>query len=113
MSVNSTTAERIRAHFRGLGMQSVEVAEWGDGGKPLKVHWKPVTLTERGNALEAGKRPLAFYAALVCAKALNEDGTRIFTEHDRHVLANEASAEVVMRVGLAMLNTSDESALGE
>lgn len=110
--MNSPLAERVRAHFRGMGMQSMEVPEWG-GEKPATIHWRPVTLAERGAAVEAGKKPLAFYAALVCAKALDENGQRLFTDHDRHVLQNEASGEIVMRIGEAMLAVSEPKPLGE
>ena len=110
MGNTSPMAERIRAHFRGLGMQSIPVPEW-DGAV---VYWKPITLAERAAALEiAGKRPLAFYAAIVTAKALDESGARMFNDHDRHVLLNEADATVVMRVGEAMCSVSEAKPLGE
>lgn len=120
--INSPLAERVRAHFRGLGMQSMEVPEWGADPKvltfgvdagPAKIYWRPTTLFERGSAVEAGKKPLAFYAALVCAKALDENGQRLFTDHDRHVLQNEAAGEIVMRIGEAMLAVSEPKPLGE
>ena len=91
-------------------MQSMPVPEWGGA----TVWWKPITLAERGAAIETGgKRPLAFYAALVCAKALDEGGTRLFNDHDRHTLLNEAASEVVMRVGEAMCAVSESKPLGE
>ena len=38
--------ERAKAHFAEQDVKVIEVAEWGEDDKPLKIYSKPLTLAE-------------------------------------------------------------------
>ena len=37
--------DRVKSHFEGIGIQSMEVPEWkDDDGKPLLFYWNPINI---------------------------------------------------------------------
>ena len=41
--------DRVKAQFESLGIKKIEVAEWGEEGKPLIIYCSPFTLGEKRN----------------------------------------------------------------
>jgi hypothetical protein len=86
----------------------LEVPEWGDGKKPLVVTWSPITVAQRRKLFaddDAGNSP---HGGLVMVRALinhahGADGKRLFDEMDEHELLHEVDADVVGKIGNAIL----------
>jgi hypothetical protein len=39
--------DRVKEHFESKGIKKIEVAEWGEEGKPLEIYCNPFTLAEK------------------------------------------------------------------
>lgn len=94
-----------KKHFSDIGVQKIEVPEWGEDGKPALVYWKPITLGERQRFLAAGEKEgmVAAYAEVLVVKALNADGSKMFTIEHKRVFRNDVDPDVVRRVALQMM----------
>lgn len=102
----SSVIDRARAHFSGLATNSVEVPEWGEAGKPLVIHWQPWTLAERDAVYQKAEQAgLGLFARALVAKALDENGKRLFAEADFAQLSREVSSDVIVRVGTIIWGT--------
>ena len=44
--------DRVKAQFESLGVKKIEVAEWGEEGKPLIIYCSPFTLGEKETYLK-------------------------------------------------------------
>lgn len=100
---------RIKAHREKMTADCrLDVPEWGDGKKPLKVTWTPVTVAERRRMFEEdaeGNQPhggLVMVRAII-RKACDEKGQRLFDEMAEHDLLHDAVADVVGKIGNAIL----------
>lgn len=101
--------DAVKAHYSALGIRHIDVPEWLVDGKPLRVHWRPLTLRDRAALLRGvkdddGGGDLTRYAAVVAAHALDAEGNKLFDFGDRVTLARHAESTVVTRVALAMLD---------
>lgn len=97
--------DRVKAQFESLGIKKIEVAEWGEEGKPLIIYCTPFTLAEKRNLFKGAKNDdLGVLVDAIVLKAKNSDGEKIFKLDDKQVLLNNADANVIARVATEMLN---------
>jgi hypothetical protein len=117
--------DRAIAHWKKTRgeRRSLEVPEWGEGGKPMIVYWGAWTLGEQDRCADDGMmvqvgdkiglRPLGF-ARVVCVKAEDENGSRLFKDVEERELLNEVQPAIVKRIGtviLADLNATHAAAV--
>lgn len=98
--------DRAKKHFADIGVQKLDVPEWPDDeGKPTVIYYQPVTLEERQRFLSAGERDgaVAAYAEVMVVKALNADGTKMFTIEHKRDFRKHVSPDVIRRVALQMM----------
>lgn len=93
-------------HYHSLGPRKIEVPEW-----ECSIWFKPVNVTEQ----QAYLREAAFnggtehaYVKAIIDKAMDENGTKLFTLEHRMALLHASYGEVVRRVGEAILSTRHE-----
>ena len=100
-----TVIDRVKAQFEALGIKKIEVAEWGEEGKPLIIYCTPFTLGEkRGLFKNAKNEDLGVLVDAIVLKAKDSDGNKIFKLDDKLTLLNNADANVIARVSTEMLN---------
>jgi hypothetical protein len=100
-----TVIDRVKAQFEALGIKKIEVAEWGEEGKPLIIYCTPFTLGEkRGLFKNAKNEDLGVLVDAIVLKAKDADGNKIFKLDDKLTLLNNADANVIARVSTEMLN---------
>ena len=91
--------ERAKKHFADQDVRVIEVAEWGEDDKPLKIYSKPLTLAETSKLYKMSKEDdLTMMAYVLIYKALNNDGDKLFDLADKNALLNNVDREVLMRV---------------
>ncbi len=95
-SVLDTATAHFRTKISG-DMSHITVPEWGDA----KIYFKSSnTLTEESrllNLAQQGKTVEALVETLI-TKARKEDGSKMFTIHDKATFMNEVDPSVVIRV---------------
>ena len=98
--------DRVKEHFESKGIKKIEVAEWGEEGKPLVIYCNPFTLAEKRNLFKGARTDdLAVLVDAIVLKAKDEEGNKLFKLDDKKVLMNSADPEVIARVSTEMLNT--------
>ena len=103
----STVIDRAKAHFESLGIKKIEVAEWGEEGKPLTIYCSPFTLGEKRNLFKGAKNDdLSVLVDAIVLKAKDGEGNKIFKLDDKLTLLNNADANVIARVATEMLNSA-------
>jgi hypothetical protein len=97
--------DRVKAQFEALGIKKIEVAEWGEEGKPLIIYCSPFTLGEKRNLFKGAKNDdLGVLIDAIVLKAKDSDGNKIFKLDDKLTLLNNADANVIARVATEMLS---------
>lgn len=97
--------DRVKEHFENQGIKTIEVAEWGEEGKPLVIYCKPFTLAEKRNLFKGARNDdLAVLVDAIVLKARDGEGNKIFKIDDKKVLLNNADPDVIARVATEMLN---------
>ena len=97
--------DRVKEHFESKGIKKIEVAEWGEEGKPLVIYCKPFTLAEKRNLFKGARNDdLAVLVDDIVLKARDGEGNKIFKIDDKKVLLNNADPDVIARVATEMLN---------
>lgn len=100
-------------HFKdqlASGLKSVEVPEWNTtvyykSATPFSVEQKIIALHAKGELVEA-------LVETLIAKALDEDGKKLFKMADKPVLMNEVDPNVIIRLATVM-NAGREEAQAE
>ena len=97
--------DRVKAQFEALGIKKIEVAEWGEEGKPLIIYCSPFTLGEKRNLFKGAKNDdLGVLIDAIVLKAKDSDGNKIFKLDDKLTLLNNADANVIASVATQMLS---------
>ena len=97
--------DRVKEHFEQQGVKKIEVAEWGEEGKPLIIYTSPFTLGEKRNLFKGAKNDdLGVLVDAIVLKAKDGEGNKIFKLDDKQTLLNNADANVIARVATEMLN---------
>ena len=99
--------DRVKSQFEALGIKKIEVAEWGEEGKPLTIYCSPFTLAEKRNLFKGAKNDdLGVLVDVIVLKSKNADGEKIFKLDDKQVLLNNADANVIARVSTEILSST-------
>jgi len=99
--------DRVKAQFESLGIKKIEVAEWGEEGKPLIIYCSLITLGEKRNLFKNAKNDdLGVLVDVIVLKSKNADGEKIFKLDDKQVLLNNADANVIARVSTEILSST-------
>ena len=89
-------------------MKHITVPEWDD----MKIYFKEAnTLNEESrllNLAQQGKTVEALVETLI-VKARKEDGTKMFTIHDKTTIMNEVDPSVVIRICAEINQTIDSN----
>jgi hypothetical protein len=97
--------DRVKSQFESLGIKKIEVAEWGEEGKPLIIYCSPFTLAEKRNLFRGAKNDdLGVLVDAIVLKAKDGEGNKIFKLDDKQVLLNNADANVIAKVATEMLS---------
>ena len=111
MSVLEKATAQFRDKISGE-LQFVEVPEWGEPDKPLKIYYKAaLNLKAQGKILavfKADKDEEAVCQSLII-KALDEDGKHIFKQTDMPNLLHEVDPDVVNRILGDMATNIDDA----
>jgi len=98
--------DRVKDHFEKQGIKKIEVAEWGEEGKPLVIYCSPFSMAEKRNLFKGAKQDdLSVLVDALMLKSRDADGNKVFKLDDKQVLLNKADPEVIARVATEMLNT--------
>jgi len=99
--------DRVKDHFENQGVKKIEVAEWGEEGKPLIIYSTPMSMAEKRNLFKSAKDgDLAVMVDAIVLKAKDAEGNKIFKLDDKKVLMNSADPEVIAKVAGEILNTT-------
>lgn len=97
--------DRVKSQFEALGIKKIEVAEWGEEGKPLIIYCSPFTLGEKRNLFKGAKNDdLGVLVDAIVLKAKDADGNKIFKLDDKLTLLNNADANVIAKLATEMLS---------
>jgi len=97
--------DRVKSQFEALGIKKIEVAEWGEEGKPLIIYCSPFTLGEKRNLFKGAKNDdLGVLVDAIVLKAKDSEGNKIFKLDDKLTLLNNADANVITKVATEMLS---------
>lgn len=96
--------ERAKSHFAEQDVKVIEVAEWGEENKPLKIYAKPLTLAETSKLYKMSKNDdLTMMAYVLIYKALDENGDKLFTLDDKGSLLNNVDQEILVKVATQIM----------
>jgi len=99
--------DRVKDHFENQGVKKIEVAEWGEEGKPLIIYSTPMSMAEKRNLFKQAKDgDLGVMVDAIVLKSKDADGNKIFKLDDKKVLMNSADPEVIAKVAGEILNTT-------
>jgi len=97
--------DRVTEHFESKGIKKIEVAEWGEEGKPLVIFCKPFTMAEKRNLFKGARNDdISVLVDVLHLKSLDEEGNKIFKLDDKKTLLMKADPDVVARVATEMLS---------
>lgn len=100
---------RKRVQEQGQAIREIPVPEWSEPGEVLIVYAKPLK-TRQATAL----RELAdgaierLYVFAVLYHALKKNGDRLFADNDMDLLIEQADADVVTRIGQAIVHSKTQ-----
>jgi len=98
--------DRVKEHFESKGVKTIEVAEWGEEGKPLVIYCKPFTMAEKRNLFKGARTDdLSVLVDAIVLKAKDANGDKLFKIDDKKTLMNSADPEIIARVATEMLNS--------
>lgn len=112
-----------RAHAQKMKGQKIEIPEWGAPGEPAVIYYDPLSMRERQSLQQQatkGKGESAvvdncLLVALTVAKhSKNEQGEPIFPPGLDTItqLENDVDPNILARIAEAMVEVTDEVALG-
>lgn len=103
----SAAIQKAKAHYKAVPGSHIDIPEWGEDGKPLKVYFRLLTVAQRRKCWrdEAGTAVDGSIAMVraVMFHALDGQGKRLFDDLDEHSLTHEVDSDVVSRIGARIL----------
>jgi len=91
--------DNAKKHFAEQDVRVIEVPEWGDEDKPLKIYSKPLTLAETSKLYKMSKEDdLTMMAYVLIYKALDENGDKLFDLGDKNALLNQVDREILVDI---------------
>ena len=96
--------ERAKEHFAQQDVKVIEVPEWGNEDKPLKIYSKPLTLSETSKLYKMSKDDdLTMMAYVLIYKALDENGDKLFDLSDKRALLNDVDQQILVNVATQIM----------
>ena len=96
--------DNAKKHFAEQDVKVIEVPEWGDENKPLKIYSKPLTLAETSKLYKMSKEDdLTMMAYVLIYKALDENGDKLFDLADKNALLNHVDREILVSVATQIM----------
>ena len=96
--------ERAKEHFAQQDVKVIEVPEWGNEDKPLKIYSKPLTLSETSKLYNMSKDDdLTMMAYVLIYKALDENGDKLFDLSDKRALLNDVDQQILVDVATQIM----------
>ena len=96
--------DNAKKHFAEQDVKVIEVFEWGEDDKALKIYSKPLTLAETSKLYKMSKEDdLTMMAYVLIYKALDEAGEKIYTIEHKHDLLNNVDSGVLVRVATEVM----------
>ena len=92
--------ENAKKHFDALGVNKIEVPEWGDENGPLIIYSEPCTLADKGKIKTRADRDGEINALvyILILKAQDAQGEKLFTIEDKQALKTKVDPDVLSRV---------------
>lgn len=108
----SSPIERAKAHFKAQNVKTIEVAEWGEAGKPLLLYVTPLTLAEKRKLFNGAKEnDLTVLVDCIIMKAKDEKGDAVFTLEHKRDLMNGVDPDIVARIANEILSGPSQDEL--
>lgn len=102
----SAALENAKAHFKELlenAWRTLEVPEWGEPGKPLVIHFRPMNLRQQDAIYKHVKEgSLESLVETLIQRAKDGEGKPLFRSVDRRELMNLVDPAVIERIVSAM-----------
>ena len=96
--------DNAKKHFAEQDVKVIEVPEWGEDDKPLKIYSKPLTLAETSKLYKMSKEDdLTMMAYVLIYKALDENGDKLFDLADKNALLNHVDREILVSVATQIM----------
>ena len=96
--------DNAKKHFAEQDVKVIEVPEWGEDDKPLKIYSKPLTLAETSKLYKMSKEDdLTMMAYVLIYKALDENGDKLFDLGDKNALLNSVDREILVSVATKIM----------
>jgi len=96
--------DNAKKHFAEQDVKVIEVHEWGEDDKPLRIFSKPLTLAETSKLYKMSKEDdLTMMAYVLIYKALDENGDKLFDLGDKNALLNSVDREILVSVATQIM----------
>jgi hypothetical protein len=96
--------DNAKKHFAEQDVKVIEVPEWGEDDKPLRIFSKPLTLAETSKLYKMSKEDdLTMMAYVLIYKALDENGDKLFDLGDKNALLNSVDREILVGVATKIM----------
>ena len=96
--------DNAKKHFAEQDVKVIEVPEWGEDDKSLKIYSKPLTLAETSKLYKMSKEDdLTMMAYVLIYKALDENGDKLFDLADKNALLNNVDREILVGVATKIM----------
>ena len=96
--------DNAKKHFAEQDVKVIEVPEWGEDDKALKIYSKPLTLAETSKLYKMSKEDdLTMMAYVLIYKALDENGDKLFDLADKNALLHNVDQEVLVSVATQIM----------
>lgn len=106
--------EKVLSHYDNQGRLKVEVPEWADDEFDGIIYYSPVTLFERNKLMpELKKESLDFVVSVICMKAEDAEGNKLFSLEDKIKLKRHADYRVLDRLANSILQGVTVDEVGE
>jgi len=96
--------DNAKKHFAEQDVKVIEVPEWGEDDKPLRIFSKPLTLAETSKLYKMSKEDdLTMMAYVLIYKALDANGDKLFDLGDKNALLNSVDREILVGVATQIM----------
>ena len=96
--------DNAKKHFAEQDVKVIEVPEWGEDDKPLRIFSKPLTLAETSKLYKMSKEDdLTMMAYVLIYKALDENGDKLFDLGNKNTLLHNVDQEILVRVATQIM----------
>ncbi len=100
--------DRAKTHFESIGVQSIEVPEWGLVGEKA-IHCKPFNMMEKQKIFKgANNTDLLILIDVIIEKSLTKDGKKMFTGQDLLGFKTKADTNIIAEVSTKIMGTDNK-----